>query len=398
MSHLLISRNPDLKRLRDEGYEVEIRAKHLLVHHVPYVTSQKAVAYGTLVCALTMAGDNIVAPESHVAYFIGECPCDKDGAVLSKVVGNSTPQKLAERVEIQHLFSSKPVEGYKGYYEKMKRYIDILTHQAWAWDENATALTGRIIDMEDDESVFHYPDTSSSRAGIEVVANKLANQKIGIVGVGGTGSYVLDFIAKTRVKEIHLFDGDKFLNHNAFRAPGAPSKDELSALPLKVDYFKNIYSKMHKGIVAHGVYMDESNVERLRGLNFVFLCMDRGGDKRLVVERLDEWGVSFIDVGMGVQEVDGALRGVLRVTTRTPQKRDHLQRRIPFNEGGANDYSSNIQIAELNALNAVLALVKWKKLCGFYHDLEKEHFSTYNVTVNDTTNEEHDEAANRPQA
>jgi hypothetical protein len=32
---------------------------------------------------------------------------------------------------------------------------------------------------------------------------------------------VLDFTAKTHVKEIHLFDGDTFFQHNAFRAPGA---------------------------------------------------------------------------------------------------------------------------------------------------------------------------------
>ena len=57
MSHQQISRNPDLKRLRDEGYEVEIRDKHLLIHHVPYVTSQREVTYGVLVAVLTMAGD-----------------------------------------------------------------------------------------------------------------------------------------------------------------------------------------------------------------------------------------------------------------------------------------------------------------------------------------------------
>ena len=40
-------------------------------------------------------------------------------------------------------------------------------------------------------------------------------------------------------------------------------------------------------------------------------------------------------------------------------------------------YSHNIQIAELNALNAALAVIKWKKLAGFYVDLEGEHFTVY---------------------
>jgi hypothetical protein len=38
----------------------------------------------------------------------------------------------------------------------------------------------------------------------------------------------LDFVAKTPVEEIHLFDSDVFLQHNAFRAPGAINKERFS--------------------------------------------------------------------------------------------------------------------------------------------------------------------------
>ena len=71
--------------------------------------------------------------------------------------------------------------------------------------------------------MFLYEDTASSRADIVTINSKLKSLRIGIVGLGGTGSYVLDFVAKTPVKEIHLFDGDTFDQHNAFRAPGAAS-------------------------------------------------------------------------------------------------------------------------------------------------------------------------------
>lgn len=49
--------------------------------------------------------------------------------------------------------------------------------------------------------------------------------------------------------EARIFDSDVFLQHNAFRAPGAPSIDELRAAIPKVQYFASIYSRMHKGIV-----------------------------------------------------------------------------------------------------------------------------------------------------
>jgi len=37
-----------------------------------------------------------------------------------------------------------------------------------------------------------------------------------------------------------------------------------------------------------------------------------------------------------------------------------------------NIYNSNIQIAEINALNCCLAIIKFKKFFGFYLDLENE--------------------------
>ena len=209
------------------------------------------------------------------------------------------------------------------------------------------------------------------------------------MGLGGVGCYVLDLVAKTPVPEIHLFDGDIFLNHNAFRAPGAAPLDDLRKKPQKVHYLAELYSRMRKNVVPHDCYVTEETVEQLQEMTFVFLCIDKGRAKRLIVERLEQWGTPFIDVGMGVQLVDGALTGVLTVTTSTPEKRDHVRGRIAFSDGEAdNEYSRNVQIADLNALNATLAVIKWKKLRGYYHDLDKEHFSTYTIDGNHLTNED----------
>jgi hypothetical protein len=52
------------------------------------------------------------------------------------------------------------------------------------------------------------------------------------------------------------------------------------------------------------------------------------------------------------------------------------------------EYSTNIQIAELNALNAALAVIKWKKLAGFYQDLDFEHHCSYTIGGNMLRNED----------
>ena len=53
-----------------------------------------------------------------------------------------------------------------------------------------------------------------------------------------------------------MFDGDDFLNHNAFRCPGAAAIKELRAKPRKVHYLKAMYSKMRQRIFARDFYID----------------------------------------------------------------------------------------------------------------------------------------------
>ena len=90
--------------------------------------------------------------------------------------------------------------------------------------------------------------------------------------------------------------------------------------------------------------------------------------------------------------VDGKLTGNVRVTTSAPGGRDGVaaRGRIWFSsDDGENEYARNIQVAELNALNAALAVIKWKKLRGVYHDDAGEQMSVFvlagNVIVNDDT-------------
>ena len=394
MSPQLLDRSPDLLGLVADGYEVEIIGSHLVIRHVPYLNSRKEVRFGTLVSVLTLANEATAKPGDHVVSFAGEHPCNVDGSELVRIKHQSQHQDLGHGIVVDHTFSNKPEGGYSDYHHKMTTYIAIISGPAEAIDPNVTARTRRVIPSDDPKSVFVYRDTASSRAGIGAVSSKLELDKIAILGLGGTGSYVLDLVAKTPVKEIHLFDADRFLQHNAFRSPGAASLDDLTGIPLKVAYFKNQYSRMHRGIIVHDSYVDASNVGDLQQMSFVFLCLDRPTAKQVIVEKLEEFDIPFVDVGMGIELVDDALGGVLRVTTSTRRMRDHVRAKNRISFTGADgendnaDYARNIQIADLNALNAALAVVKWKKLFGFYRDLDDEHFSTFTVDGNALVNED----------
>ena len=98
------------------------------------------------------------------------------------------------------------------------------------------------------------------------------------------------------------------------------------------------------------------------------------------------------DVGIGVYENETKFAGLVRITTSTDGSRYHVSARIPFSDGdGRNEYERNIQIADLNALNAALAVIRWKKRFGFYDDFEREHFSVYGISDNSLTNEDQPE-------
>jgi hypothetical protein len=382
MSRIPIDRSTDLQRLRDAGYNIQVTdAGFLLVLDVPYVNSKREIAIGTLASNLDLAGDVTVQPKDHTAKFIGEYPCDSAGAPLAVLTHTSGSFALGSGLVAQHSFSRKPLCGhYKDYFEKMTAYIALLGKHVAAIDKDATARTGIVIEPEDDHSPFNYLDTASSRAEINAVTAKLAEDAVAIVGLGGTGSYVLDMVAKTPVKQIHLFDGDRFLTHNAFRAPGAPAIEELRRQPLKVDHLKATYSRLHRGIVAHQAHVDASNANELRDMSFVFLCIDSGSAKRAIVDKLEEYGTPFADVGMGLYAKRDKIGGILRTVLSLPDDRAITRARISFAaDDDNNEYDKNIQIADLNALNACLAVIVWKKLRGFYFDLGKERFSSYTI-------------------
>lgn len=383
MSSALISRNADLQRLALEGYEVEIRSGHLLVHGVPYVNTSRQVDRATLVSNLCLAGDQTIRPDQHVAYFTGNHPCNIDGREIAQIKHNSQRTNLANDIVVNHSFSNKPPAGYVDYYEKMTRYIEIISAPAQALEPMATACTFKAIASAPDDGVFNYLDTASGRAGITAVSAKLKKRKVAVVGLGGTGAYVLDFLAKTPLREIHLYDDDLFLQHNAFRAPSAASLEDLQLQPTKVAYHQGRYTKLHRGIHAHPVRIGADNVDELLDCDFVFLCMDSGPAKKLIVEALQAKGVPFVDTGIGTELLEDELTlwAICRVTTSTPTKGDHVSRRVSFAEAGDDDYERNIQIAELNALCAAMAVIKWKKYCGFYQDLEREHDSTYTTNI-----------------
>ena len=290
MSHLLKSPSNVLQRLENEEFEVKVCGGNLLVVlRIPYLNSRHEIKAGILAMPLQTSGDVILPPPNHTASWIGERPCNIDGSYIEGLVNGPNHKDLGYGLTQDYFLSCWPVKfkgQYPDYYEKVKTYCQVISTPAYNTNAEACKKLTNPIIIQDEDSVFQYGDTNASRAGIDKINGLAKGMKIAIIGLGGTGSYILDAIAKTPVAEIHLFDGDYFNTHNAFRAPGAPSIEELREQPKKVDYLYNIYSKMHKGIHPHGYRITSENISELNDMDFVFLAVDDSAIRNLIANHL----------------------------------------------------------------------------------------------------------------
>jgi hypothetical protein len=381
MSSSLIARSRDLQRLRAEGYDLSVISNHLVVKGVPYVTAERQISHGTLVSELTLAGDETTTPSTHVIFFDGEAPCNQHGQPVEGLINDSTPRELAPGLGISCSFSRKPPGGYPDYYEKVRTYANLLQGPARVIDPAATATTSPPMPGQDDSSPFRYLDSASSRARIGSVVDKLSGHRMAIVGLGGTGSYVLDLVAKTPVERIDLYDGDALLTHNAFRAPGATANEVLRGSPNKADHWAAAYQPLRRGIVGHSHHIDASNVNLLDSATFVFVTMDAGPDKRVILEYLERLKVPYVDSGVGAYQRRSSLGGIIRTSSWSPDRDESLVESgtLSFHDPDEGVYEQNIQLAELNALAACLAVIRWKKHCGVYLDDEGERSSYFAI-------------------
>jgi hypothetical protein len=239
--------SPHIQKLVDEGYDVEIiQDRWLLIKRVPYLNVDLEIRYGIIVSDIEMTGNDVkVNLSNHPIYFVGEQPYRIDGAKLNP--NNNNRVELFSGLFADFYYSYKLDRPYTDYYEKMSHYVHLFSKHAFKKDPSVTFNVGSLTIVPDDLP-FRYSDCNSASPEGNILMRNFLEMRIGIIGLGGTGSYILDYISKTPVKEIHLFDGDYLHNKNAFRSPGAVSINDLKNIQRKTDYFKKEYTRIHKNI------------------------------------------------------------------------------------------------------------------------------------------------------
>lgn len=370
MFQKLVSHNDDIQRLVEKGYAVAFDSNCLVLRDIPYLDSNQQVKIGAIVAKLAFIDQVRIEQVDHQIYFAGSVPHGIDGVPIPNLGGGPTTIALSEScrdVVVERSFSNKPraTGKFQDFYEKIESYVSIICGPAVEL-HNCNPYTYRVVESMVSDSVFKFQDTLTSRAEITDLSVQFKDDVIAIIGLGGTGAYVLDFIAKTPVKEIRAFDADVYHVHTAFRSPGKLDPEDLGK--KKTEVYHDRYENFRAGISFVPKFIDASCRQDLEGVTFAFVNVDKGSSRAGIFDLLLSMGIPFIDVGMGLNRKHKAINGMLRMTYYSAED-GQVQREknlAPLTDNPDDLYKTNIQISELNALNACLAIIKFKKLRGFY--------------------------------
>lgn len=372
MFQKLVNHNEDIRRLVEKGYAVAFDGGYLIVRDIPYLDNERQLQIGTIVAKFDDVDGCRVVPTDHQIYFAGSAPCELDGRPIPNMGGGPAQLPLREGskdVVVQRSFSNKPrIAGkFTDHFEKIESYVAIISGPAMEL-HGANPLTFRIVADGEDNSVFKFQDTLTSRAGISDLAQKFKDDILAIVGLGGTGAYLMDLLVKTPVREIRAFDLDEFRVHNAYRSPGKLDGGELGK--KKAEVYLARYENFRHGLSVKSQFVDASCAADFDGVTFAFVCVDKGVSRAGVFEMLIAKGIPFIDVGMGLRRKNDSLAGMMRCTYYPPEIATKVQGMGWADlKSDPNDlYRTNIQIGELNALNACLAVIRFKQIRGFYSE------------------------------
>lgn len=366
MLSTLVSHNPDIKKLVDKGYAVSFDSDHLVIRDIPYLDRDKNLKWGAIVSTVIFIDNDHVQISDHQILFCGSHPCEMNGTEIRNLGGGPTTIPLVSKdLVVERSFSNKPPEGFGSLFDKVESYVRIICGPAMTLFPGSTPLTFRIVD-DVSKSVFKFRDTLTTRAELGELAAKFSEETVAIIGLGGTGAYLLDLLVKTPVKEIRGFDLDPYHIHNAFRSPGKLVKEELGK--SKAEVYQSRYENFRHGLRIFPNYILADSDAEFEGVTFAFVCVDKGASRAGIFELLVKLRIPFIDVGMGLDRERGAISGTIRTTYYPPEcAPDLIGRKLaPMTDIPDDVYRNNIQISELNALNACMAVIRYKQIKGFY--------------------------------
>ena len=127
--------------------------------------------------------------------------------------------------------------------------------------------------------------------------------KIGIVGLGGGGSHIVQQCAYLGFKRFRLFDADVVNESNLNRLVGAWATDVPARTPKTEVARRTINAVTSNADVGANQSRWQERPEVLRGCDVVFGCVDSFAERRELEVACRRYLIPYIDIGMDVVQI-----------------------------------------------------------------------------------------------
>jgi len=171
----------------------------------------------------------------------------------------------------------------------------------------------RVLDRERNGAAFDLETVNRQILAFgERGQRAVASAKIGIVGLGGTGSAVAEQLARLGTADFVLIDHDHLTKSNVTRVYGSNPAHVPNGKPgpLKVEVARNnilaIQPLAKVVVVANGVHEDGVE-DQLKDRDLIFMCTDEHRGRAKVNDLCYRHLIPAINMGVSIRSRDGAI-------------------------------------------------------------------------------------------
>jgi molybdopterin/thiamine biosynthesis adenylyltransferase len=181
------------------------------------------------------------------------------------------------------------------------------------WESPTKARSLDLIQVVGERLKLHYPDRGKGQASAilnrqalafgDVLNQDLAQLRVGIVGVGGTGSALAMLAVRLGLRKFVLFDQDIVEESNLNRLHGATAEDARLGLP-KVEAVARSMRDLGFGteVKTYQKWVNDPVCrDALRSCDVVFGCTDDHAGRLILNRFAYYYATSVIDLGLAIE-------------------------------------------------------------------------------------------------
>lgn len=177
----------------------------------------------------------------------------------------------------------------------------------------------RFVDeAQGEEAIQEFFDRNVRAFGPDV-QRLLRRLHIGVVGAGGTGSAVIEQLARLGVGRISTFDGEELEITNVTRVHGSGLTDSgTNKAVVQEGHIANI--GLDTKLITYPKHItDEATAKHLRDCDVVFGCTDMQRPRAILVRLALRYLIPVFDLAVKVDAPEGTIRGIWgRITALLP--------------------------------------------------------------------------------